>query len=124
MKRVSARRENLNSFQKRVPTGNFHASGSDASTWVPAGSSIQRVLTAPSVHRGYCGEKRIFAAPTSLVFQSVYRPVSRRLSGGHVSDGDCPAVANGNTRATTASNSRFMRARLIWSAERIARLAA
>ena len=53
IKRVSERRENLNSFQKRVPTGNCQSSGSDASMNVPAGSSIQRVLIAPSVHSGY-----------------------------------------------------------------------
>ena len=61
MKRVSARFANLNSFQKRVPTGNFHASGFEALMNLPRGSSIHRVLTAPSVQSGYCGETRIFS---------------------------------------------------------------
>ncbi len=53
--RVSTRRPWANSFQKRVPTGNSHAVGSEASMDVPGGSRSQRRFWAPSDHSGYCG---------------------------------------------------------------------
>src|SRR5687768_15988343 len=110
MKRVSARRANANSCQNFVQTGNCQASVLDASMTVPADSSIQRVLIAPSVESGYCGEKRIISGPTVLVFQSVYSTVSRRFAGGHSDAGDCPALAIVNTSTTRARASRFMSA--------------
>ncbi len=39
-----------NCFQTRVPTGNTHSFGSEASMTDPAGSPIQRRLSAPSDH--------------------------------------------------------------------------
>ncbi len=57
MNRVSARRPpNENSFQKRVPPGKTHASGSLASIAPPFGRLTQRRLAAPSDQSGYCGE--------------------------------------------------------------------
>lgn len=70
MSRVSIRRAKENSFQMRVPIGKTQASGSDASMALPAGSAIQRRLSAPSDQSGYCGEKEWTSAATILAAKS------------------------------------------------------
>ena len=88
---------------------------------MPAGSSIHRVLIAPSVHNGYCGEKRTFPGATVFASQSEYKPVSRRDRGGHTSDEELKAA---NVRLSSAVTIKsFFTTPLSLGPVRIARVA-
>src|SRR5688572_30827693 len=89
MKRVSIfRPPRLNSFHARVPAGNCQASGSDLSIAAPGGKAIQRRLSEPSDHSGYCGVNAVASASE--------KPVSSSVSGS----ANAPVARSSNDRNT------------------------